>query len=133
MWLKDYGINVGDTIRIRLNNIYRNKNGKLVANAITVTDNQEIQFNIKEDYASLEPGLYDLTCNNKATSGFPFVELREVTEFEQLDETNWMNQTVSDSHSTEWGKCYTWLKEEIQLTEQKLEMLKLIQEEWRRK
>ena len=77
MWLKDYGINIGETILINLTRIYRNKNGKLVADATTQNDFQEIQFNIKEDYANNTPGLYNLTCNNKSNNGFPFVELHK--------------------------------------------------------
>ena len=135
MWLKDYGINIGETIQIDLTRVYRNKNGKLVANATTQTDFQEIQFNIKEEYANTPLGIYNLTCNNKGNNGFPYIELNKEDNLSAL--TGQHNESKEDSV---WSNCNTFLeteitktKQEIQELQTKLDYLENINKEWKLK
>lgn len=84
MWLKDYGIEKDETIKVKLNKVYRNSNKKLVGD-----------FTILEDYTSLQANLLDkyeftpvnreylLRCTGLSRTGFPYIELDEVKDFEK--------------------------------------------------
>jgi len=129
VWLKNYGIRVGETLRVRLENIYRNRNGKPICEAVVLADDTRIQFNVKEDDIGLSPGVYELTCNNKSDNGYPFVELHVLEEFEPPNES--IDDLVNDIINTQndgidKATITTLIAKEIEDTEEKLKILKAL-------